>query len=1519
MKKERPFIRKFLKITLTFFSSLLFLLLSLFFILKSSRVQTWLTQKVSNYLSKEYGTTVSTGKVDLSLFRGLVLEDLFIADQQQDTLLFVRSVGVFPKGFPRSSSKLSFSNITADSLYVNLYQLSDSSLNMQFLLDSLSSGDESDEQSEFLLKIKNLALNDCRFNYRTLGTDTLPGINFGDIGLTHLNFNLKDFELHNNDILFSEAKLSAQDKSGFRISELHFTKTLLDAKGLKVDGLLLRTPQSFIGIHSVALLFHDFDDFSRFSDKVDIQLRISDSTRVTARDLNAFLPKPILGFDDIAMGGTWSGPLNRVFLQDFKLRVGNLLNMHMTAKVHHIMQFDSLAFDAEIENLRANLSQINQLRTHGGDSVLAELPKEVENLKQADFSGMATGDLNNYRSAGELSGPFGKMAYRITGGRDSLREHFVYGQIVAENVHLGEIVENKDLGRITMAQDIDVSLSRNNKLEFETTGVIDSAVFKGYRYRGISMYARLADSKIDSMMVSTKDENVDVLLFGSADFTNSIPDFNFSADVNHIDLYALNLYREKYPASMNFNLTADFRGDNPEDFVGQVYLTEPFHAELDTLSADFQQLKFTGEIASYHQGQMVKRYTVSSDPLDAEIMLTGDVNALIPALKKSLARYAPTLIDAPEDTNEDAYSHVNVTCNIKDASQVLQFVDTTMYLAPGTQITADYNSRADELDFSFHSAKFILSNIPIKNVALKAKNTDDEIDFTANFEEIDINDRFRLKHIRLLSKLYSDSLDFNLLWDNLSDTANTKADIKGILTFKENPADSSDYIEALLKQSDIYIEDKLWVTEQATIISDTSYIGIENLRFVHEEQSISINGSISHSPDSELAIDFSKFRLSNVNSLLPEGVALRGVMSGDFQFRELYSDFILMSNDTIENMYMNNINMGNMYLRSDWNSKMDDINFSFYNRFGDEALNQNVHVTDSVYGIYWPSNDSIALSGRFDGFNLRLFSPLYEDYINFVRGSQLTGTFNVWGLLKHPQVEANLSLKITSLGINYLETAYSVNTSLGLYIDNNIVRVDTTKLFSRGGGNALLFGEIKHQSFKNFIFDIALETDRFQFMNIQPTDTSYFYGTAYGSGLIYVRGNQDDIVLDIDIKTDKNTAFFIPLSTGETLSEAQGFMTFADDIPKDTADVDNEPGSADNTKPEQDEGGNMTINMSLAVTPGAQIQLIMDEQTGDIIKARGSGDLQIAITPDGGFRMLGDYTIEEGDYLFTLQNFFSKHFTIRQGGTIHWTGDPEQADIDLTAVYRLPKVGIYSLLLDPAIQGAKTPVECVIEMKGDLMTPAVQFGVEFPNDEYRVAQHFKVLEQDEINEQFLSLLLIGSFQPLPGLSQQASTGSPVKIGELVSNQLNRRLSDITKDVDLNMDYRTGNDLTTDELAVELSTRLLDDRITIATNVGVGGGLRESGGESPSENIVGEVEVNVKLNPKGTIQLKAYNKANDDYTYENGLYTQGVGFFWRKEFDKLKLFSKSKDESQDNLPDSIPPLPNDSAVTPKNDE
>jgi hypothetical protein len=148
--------------------------------------------------------------------------------------------------------------------------------------------------------------------------------------------------------------------------------------------------------------------------------------------------------------------------------------------------------------------------------------------------------------------------------------------------------------------------------------------------------------------------------------------------------------------------------------------------------------------------------------------------------------------------------------------------------------------------------------------------------------------------------------------------------------------------------------------------------------------------------------------------------------------------------------------------------------------------------------------------------------------------------------------------------------------------------------------------------------------------------------------------------------------------------------------------------------------------------------------------------------------------------------------------------------------------------------------------------------------------------------------------------------------EMLSNQLSNMLSKLSKDVDVGVNYRPGNEISKKELELVLSTQLFNDKLSVDGNVGSNANSQSSN----TNNIVGEVNIEYKLTDDGKVKIKTFNRANDNnqVNISPGPYTQGLGVFYREEFDSFaELFKRylniigkgKKEEEQPSIePDKV---------------
>jgi hypothetical protein len=246
-------------------------------------------------------------------------------------------------------------------------------------------------------------------------------------------------------------------------------------------------------------------------------------------------------------------------------------------------------------------------------------------------------------------------------------------------------------------------------------------------------------------------------------------------------------------------------------------------------------------------------------------------------------------------------------------------------------------------------------------------------------------------------------------------------------------------------------------------------------------------------------------------------------------------------------------------------------------------------------------------------------------------------------------------------------------------------------------------------------------------------------------------------------------------------------------------------------------------------------------------------------------------------------------FYIEDGGSITWTGDPYNATIDLKTYYE-----VYANLTEIApdqFQGSTAnstqTVQCYLGLTESLMKPSIGFDIKAPKaDESGKALIARITgDKDELNRQFFSLMLWKRFQPLRGT--MAAGGSAAM--DLVSNQINSMLSQVSKDYKLNVN------LDSDQLRGEstyefgVTKGFLDNRLIVNGSFGVENITKSAQSQSV---LIGDVRLEYLLNENGTVRVNVFNESNDYSVIQEknvGLFTQGAGIHYQEDFDNFGNF------------------------------
>jgi hypothetical protein len=271
--------------------------------------------------------------------------------------------------------------------------------------------------------------------------------------------------------------------------------------------------------------------------------------------------------------------------------------------------------------------------------------------------------------------------------------------------------------------------------------------------------------------------------------------------------------------------------------------------------------------------------------------------------------------------------------------------------------------------------------------------------------------------------------------------------------------------------------------------------------------------------------------------------------------------------------------------------------------------------------------------------------------------------------------------------------------------------------------------------------------------------------------------------------------------------------------------------------------------------------------------------------------MYGDYTIEKGSYLFTLQNVINKWFDIEPGSTIQWTGEPLDALLNIDAVYKL------KASLQPLLEGSLTennrstravPVECFIHLTDRLTQPMVTFDIVVPNADSEVQSLISsaLATPESKSQQFLYLIVANSFISETSNAMTSSMGASATAAtgfEMLSNQFSNWLS--SDDYKIVLRYRPRTEQMSDEVDFGFSKGLVNNRLLIEVE---GNYIVDKAQVvNANSNFTGEAYLTWLIDSSGTLRLKGFTHTIDRFDENQGLQETGIGIYFKEDFNNAK--------------------------------
>lgn len=1503
-------IKKLFRILFFFLAGIALFLVLAYIALRTPYVQTYLVQYVTERIERTTGVKIQVGGVDFRPMSSLVLKEVLLKDFRNDTLLYCQDLSVKVDSFRFVDRSFTIKDISLDRAYFNLWitrgvgEAGGSVMNLDIFLDSLlgkqQPGNELTQKKKsrgWLVGLNKVNIRNSRFVYQENEKDTVDyGVNWTDVDCRDLNVEVSGFEFGEDETRLVVSGLTLREKSGLYIKELDGRLLVRSGNMVVTDGRIV------LDKSDVDLIKLEFNwtpnqrDWRYFVTRMQQYYELGPSS-VSFIDL-AYFNGILRGiYNTVLCSGVVSNTVDKIEGRDIHIQFGDKSILQGDFKSVGLPDVMNTFFDIRLHDSHVNPEDLESVYLPWFGMNIP-LPQPLHQLQYIDLDSIRfQGTLSDFKVKARSVTPDlkGELTFAYSPcGMGAPDCSAMAGTFNFSQVNCSKLSGTNIFGNGAVSGRYDGKLENGDVSMNLKSNVRSLKINKG-EVKNMEFFLSWMNDRLDVMSwVKNDDVHSEVVL--SYDMSDTLKFMSARGYLDFCDLsaFGISYLGHNESISTSFDLVYALT-DNNVGF-GNLGLSRFRYANSNgAFSLDSVSLETTKN-GDYN---MVNLYSDVAD-----LSIDGNYRDIRPMdfVSKLFRSYLPAYAEKGKkkgvgmDMNKVDFQY---DINVKDLNRVLKVVFPDLSVSPGANISSYFKYGDEQISMTLLADTVQYKDIRLVQSKVDMKGDAEQLRIMYAAEQVRYNDGYQLYNVRNELSLRDNLVNNRLTWSNWGRSTYC-GELAASILFKPD-AGGHYTTEINVKPGVIVMADTVWHVKKSSIFIKGKSIDINDFSINRGRQHLSVKGKISENPGDKLFIDLSGFDLTELNRLVfPGRLQVFGNATGNMTIQDYYKDRLLASDFNIENWGLNQDTLGSLHLRSYWDVGTQSVIIG--------AENSSVNAIPlQVSGYYIPGSDSLDVDVRLSKVRLERLSVYASEYVSAATGG-LTGRMNITGTMSRPDISGFLHLDSVGLKVNNLNTDFFINDRI--HIKNNRLLFRDFVVRDAAGHPAAINGDFLLGGNK---YGISVKLENFLLLNTDFSHNESFYGRVHLSGLTELNNDGGITNLIINARTEDDSKLFIPLTAGMS-EQSNNFLHFVSS---------NQPAKKKAVVTYTNNSINLDAN--LEVNDNLDVQVIFDPTVGDILKTSGKGDLRITLDKEGSLNMFGEYKISKGDYLFTLSNLLNKKFVLKPGGTIAWSGSPYDATLDIGAVYNL-KTSLNELLTTSADEtdreqqtttdkGKKVPVECVLNLSDHLTNPVVKFDINFPTLETQTRSYIQSLfsSQDEINKQMFSLLVLNRFyrtdnsNPL-NFGAQAGTAGVTTVTEMMSSQLSRWLSQISNNFDVGLSYRVGDEITTDEIEVALSTQLLNDRVTLSANgnMDVGGTKNTATGKSSNtSNIAGDFDLDVKLNKQGTLKLKAYSHTDEKIIYNNTETIQGVGISYQESFDTVKelfykylsFFNRKKDRTR----------------------
>jgi hypothetical protein len=1438
-------------------------LLLTYLLLNSVWFQNWLARKATTYLNSTYNTNISIERIRFSPFRSFSLQNILFADPKMDTLFFVQQLDFKIKELSPEALRFGLAKVRLTGSYCKLTTYADSVYSLD-AINGFMSGDTTVNPNDtvpFHLYFNDLKMVKGHFRLY----DFLSEIDSTAFDGLHEDFSeiaieLKTFHIVDDSLYLDINHFSTKERSGFVLSDMQ-AKAVISPRGMYFDSLHIKTPYSEIGNY-VSMQYNSWDHLAEdFINNVKMKVLVK-NTKIDMRDFAFFAPE--LSYLNIAVNttGEMRGTISNMRLKNIDVSFGEGTKFKGDITMQGIPDIYNTFIDSRIEYLKTNAADIALLTDMG-------MPEEVFKLGNIQYKGAITGFISDFVSYGKFQTDAGEVSSDINLKMAENTEPEYSGTINAKDFKLGQVLGlEKYIGAISFGLKVNGKGFDIEKLNNRFDLKVSTFDVYQHLYKDIAAKGEINNKSFKGNL-DIKDIALDLGIAAQIDFNKPIPEYDLKGEVRYMNLKQLKLDTNEL-AVMGL-IDVDFNYQDLDHNEGTILLTDLLFVKngkdydiekiafstvnnannrIMRLSADEFEATVNGTI------KFMELKEIGYDVLAANFPAyfspkkhdsKGQSNFKLKLITGNLDVYTQLFFPYFEIESlsfELNYKDINEAV-VWDIQQKCAYIRYDEYEIMNTSINSSTEAQGQEI--SFHFDKLELEDSSVIN--------------NAGFHALAGNNNIKTQ-ISIADSLANIFTSMNIATDFYENTIETKFDTSAV------------YFRKI----------RIAFNDAGTVIYNGQQIKFDDFAIqVDRNQHLFLNGYSDFEGHSNIRVDITNIDLNVVNSIYRKlDFKLDGLLNGALVWKATDQSYTVETFLKVNRLAFDNDTIGDFTINSNFNEKQNRLLVYL------KSIEGKLKSLEAGGFVSFASSDfPIDFSVSFAESRLDAFQAFLKSNATIYNGTAIMNG-KITGAIKKPVINGNIQLNNVEARVEYLQTIYRFSSEIKF--DESSITLVPTKIKDEKNSEALLKGSMTHSYFSNFYTDFSLsQMNNFKVLNTVEKDNELFYGKAFATGSITLKGSFDDLVVDARLRTENNTILYLP-----TYSSSSSDAAYINYVSKDTMPIKVNSFNKNSLS-------GFAISMLVDVTPNAEVQLLLDPKTDDKVVGSGKGVLKMEMNKQGDFTMFGTVNIDKGEYKLTAANVFTRKFIINKGSSLTWNGDPLAAIVDISAIYKVRRTSIVDIVNTATeeerkqLATQKIPVECILMIKGNFLTPDIKFDLNFPDMQGIVGtNNVSMLENslrtlrsnpEMMNEQVISLLIFGKFMPIAGLQQMntegnLSSGINNTVSDLISAQANNLVGKIVPGLDFNVDIQTNMQTQQASYVVSASKKWFDERLEV------------QGSYDPS-NFNNNFMTQYDLNKSGNTKFKVFSKSTNDALYNKNVTTQGLGLYFRKEFDHFSELLRKK--------------------------